>query len=157
MATWITTDIEGDRFVIMRAVYGLICENKSHDQAALSDSAEQLAPLYLADPSHPQAEGNSMNHQQLSQRYQLSPVRSPHRDRCLDLTGRLRESTAVWTVPVPVCHSLASSWRYKQIRAVALNGIYILLCTNFVRLANFEKFKISTGIGSTKGEMGTGW
>jgi hypothetical protein len=45
---------------------------------------------------------NSTNHQQLSHRCKLNLVMSPHRARCLDLTGRLSESASMQPVPVPV-------------------------------------------------------
>jgi len=42
------------------------------------------------------------NHEQLCNRCKLNLVNSPHRARCLDLMGRLIESTAMQPVPVPV-------------------------------------------------------
>jgi len=77
------------------------------------DHEAQSAPLSLSDPS-PQGVGNSTNHQQLSHRYKLNLVISPHRARCLDLTGGLRESAAMQPVPLPLLVPRTSSWRRRQ-------------------------------------------
>jgi hypothetical protein len=97
-----TADIEDVRFtVIMRAVYGLIMR-KLGSQSAVTDRPEQLPPLTLSDIPSPQGGGSSVTHQQLSQWCKLNLVTSPHRDRCLDHTDRLREAASMQPVPVPV-------------------------------------------------------
>jgi hypothetical protein len=77
-----------------------LCRNKGHN---LPYPTVQHSTLLLCDPWSPLTGGNSTNLQQLSHRCKLNLVMNPHKARCLDLTGRLSETTTRHPVPVQ-CH-----------------------------------------------------
>jgi hypothetical protein len=80
---------EGRSAVIMRAVYGLVLRNMGHNPTHPIVQHSQY--LSLSDHSSSLTGGNRTNHQQLSRQLDIGQ----HRARCLDLTGRPRESAAM--------------------------------------------------------------
>jgi hypothetical protein len=86
-------DTEEDRFVVMtRAVYGLVVRKQGSESA-----------LPLSDPSSPQAGCNSTIHQEVCDRCHLNLVMNPHRTRCHDHTGLLRDVAVMQPVPISDC------------------------------------------------------